>query len=86
MSELSTTWLEGHIVEEDTDFTLSGLCRATGASESQLLAVGVGRGFRDAGRRAADVAGDFEINPSGIALALDLLDEIDALRARITRS
>ena len=102
MSESSTTWLEGHIVEEDTDFTLSGLCQATGASESQLLlwvsegAFGMQDGapqtWRFAGaslyraRVAVRLASDFEINPSGIALALDLLDEIDALRARITRS
>jgi chaperone modulatory protein CbpM len=30
------------------------------------------------------LASDLDINPSGIALALDLLDEIDALRARVT--
>jgi chaperone modulatory protein CbpM len=33
-------------------------------------------------RRACRLAQDLEINPAGIALALDLLDEIEALRAQ----
>jgi chaperone modulatory protein CbpM len=102
MSEPSTTWLEGQIVEEDSEFTLSGLCRATGASESQLVlwvsegAFGVQDGapqtWRFAGaslyraRVAVRLASDFDINAPGIALALDLLDEIESLRAPVTRS
>lgn len=102
MSERSTTWLEGHIVEEDSEFKLSGLCRASGASESQLVlwvsegTFGVQGGaphtWRFTGsslyraRIALRLASDFEINAPGIALALDLLDEIDSLRSRITRA
>jgi chaperone modulatory protein CbpM len=102
MSEPSTTWLEGHIVEEDSEFTLSELCRATGAPES-LLVLWVSEGtfgvqdgaphtWRFTGsslyraRVALRLASDFEINAPGIALALDLLDEIDSLRSRITRA
>jgi chaperone modulatory protein CbpM len=100
MSEPSTIWLEGHIVEDHTEFTLSGLCRATGASEAQLvlwvsegvfgMQDGAPQTWRFAGallcraRVAVRLASDLDINPSGIALALDLLDEIDALRARVT--
>jgi chaperone modulatory protein CbpM len=36
-------------------------------------------------RTAQRLAHDFQINPPGVALALDLLDEIDALRARVKR-
>ena len=36
-------------------------------------------------RLATRLARDFEINASGVALALDLLDEIEALRARLRR-
>jgi chaperone modulatory protein CbpM len=102
MSEASTTWLEGHLIEEDSEFTLSGVCRATGASESQLIlwvaegTFGVQDGapqtwrFKGSSlyrvRVALRLATDFEINAPGIALALDLLDEIDLLRSRIGQS
>ncbi|MFM0209500.1 chaperone modulator CbpM [Paraburkholderia sediminicola] len=36
-------------------------------------------------RKARHLAQDLEINAAGIALALDLLDEIEALRARYPR-
>ena len=37
-------------------------------------------------RLAATLARDLEVNPAGIALALDLMDEIAALRAALRRS
>ncbi|MFM0480771.1 chaperone modulator CbpM [Paraburkholderia strydomiana] len=101
MSEPSTTWIEGHIVEEDSEFTLTGLCRATGASEEQVVlwvsegALGPHEGAPSAWRFkglslchtriALRLVNEFEINAPGIALALDLLEEIDSLRARIGR-
>ncbi len=36
-------------------------------------------------RLATKLARDLEVNPPGVALALDLIDEIDALRARLHR-
>lgn len=36
-------------------------------------------------RRAMSLSRDLEVNPPGVALALDLLDEIEALRARLHR-
>lgn len=36
-------------------------------------------------RLAVWLTGDLEVNPPGVALALDLLDEITALRARLQR-
>jgi chaperone modulatory protein CbpM len=37
-------------------------------------------------RAASRLARDLQINPPGIALALDLLDEIEALKTRAKRS
>ncbi|MFM0514464.1 chaperone modulator CbpM [Paraburkholderia sp. RL17-373-BIF-A] len=36
-------------------------------------------------RLAQRLAHDFQINAPGVALALDLLDEIDSLRSRVKR-
>ena len=93
--------LTGHVVEEEICFTLVELCRVCGANEHELaawVAEGVlepegesastwrfsGASLRRA-QRAVHLARDLEINASGVALALDLLDEIEALRARIQR-
>ncbi|HEV2679366.1 MAG TPA: chaperone modulator CbpM [Rhodanobacter sp.] len=102
MKESVTAFLEGQIVEEDVEFTLVELCRASGASEEQLtLWIAEGaveprgstpREWRFSGaalkrvRTARRLAQDLEINAPGIALALDLLDEINVLRARSRRS
>ncbi|NRO97031.1 MerR family transcriptional regulator [Paraburkholderia sp. NMBU_R16] len=102
MKESVTVFVEGEIVEEDVEFTLVELCRASGASEEQLtlwIAEGAiepqgttplewrfsGAALRRV-RTARRLAQDLEINAPGIALALDLLDEINALRARSRRS
>lgn len=87
------------VVGEDIDLTLSELSRACRVPEEQLVvwvSEGVleasGRQpqeWRFAGhslRRAlvaARLARDLDINLGGVALALDLLDEIAALRARL---
>jgi chaperone modulatory protein CbpM len=36
-------------------------------------------------RKARRLERDFSLNPSGVALALDLLDEIERLRAKLAR-
>lgn len=93
--------MTGRIVENEVRFTLVELCEVCGASEHEITAwveEGVldpegegtstwrftGASLRRA-RRAAHLARDLQINASGIALALDLLDEIEALRARLAR-
>jgi chaperone modulatory protein CbpM len=97
----TTTYLQGQIVDENVEFTLVELSRASGASEEELtLWVSEGvfepRGaqpqeWRFSGaalrrvRTAQRLAHDFQINPPGVALALNLLDEIDALHARMKR-
>jgi len=97
-----TTYFEGQIIEDNAELTLVELCRASGASEQQLtLWVYEGafeprgdepREWRFSGaalRRAATahrLAQDLEINPAGIALILDLLEELDSLRAQSART
>jgi chaperone modulatory protein CbpM len=99
MSESRTAWLEGLIVEEQVEFTLFELCRATDTSEEQLTlwieqgAIEPKHGDENEAprfdgaslrrvRRARRLAHDLEINAAGIALVLDLLDEIEALRGQ----
>ncbi|WP_242684039.1 chaperone modulator CbpM [Paraburkholderia hospita] len=95
-------YFEGEIVEEQVEFTLVELCRASGASEEQLMMWISEGAFEPSGPgpeewrfsgaalnralSAQRLARDFDINASGIALALDLLDEIEALRAQLKRS
>lgn len=93
--------LTGPVVEEQVRFTLVELCRVCGAHEDELVAwvaEGVlepegesasswrfgGASLRRA-QRAAHLTHDLEINASGVALALDLLDEIEALRSQVAR-
>lgn len=93
--------LTGHIVEEELRLTLVELCRVCGASEHELaawVAEGAlepegesaqawqfpGASLRRA-QRAAHLARDLDINPAGVALALDLLDQIEALEAQLAR-
>ena len=89
------------VVEEDVHLSLVELCRACDAQEEQVqlwVVEGVlspigssppewrftGASLRRA-RLALTLTRELEINPPGVALALDLLDRIDALEASIRR-
>lgn len=102
MIQTSITFIQGAVVEEDVHLTLLELCQACRAEEENVLAwvfEGVlepagespenwrfsGESLRRA-QLALRLSRDLEINPPGVALALDLLDEIAALRARLRRS
>ncbi|VWC82596.1 Chaperone modulatory protein CbpM [Burkholderia contaminans] len=101
MKEARTACLQGQVIDERVELTFVELCRISGASEEELTLwvaegaldpLGAGpREWRFSGavlRRVAiaqRLSRDLMINPPGIALALDLLDEIDALRA-VTRA
>ncbi len=102
MIQTSITFIQGAVVEEDVQLTLLELCQACRAEEENVLAwvfEGVlepagespenwrfsGESLRRA-QLALRLSRDLEINPPGVALALDLLDEIAALRARLRRS
>lgn len=99
ISQPASPPLRGAIVEEDIHFTLVELCQACRAPEAHVIAwvvegvlepVGAspeawrfsGPSLRRA-KLALWLTRDLELNPPGVALALDLLDEIAALQARL---
>jgi chaperone modulatory protein CbpM len=101
MANAETRPVRGTIVEEELPLTLAELCQACFASEEHVTAwvfEGVlepageapqnwrftGPSLRRA-RLALWLTRDLEVNPPGVALALDLLDEIAALQARLGR-
>ena len=91
----------GPVVEEEVQLTFVELCRVCHVPEHQLRDwIGEGvleptgaapEEWRFAGaslkrtRVATRLARDFELSAPGVALALDLLDEIESLRARLRR-
>jgi chaperone modulatory protein CbpM len=93
--------LGGKVVEEEIRMTLVELSRVCQVPEDRILGwVGEGvlepqgdspEQWRFAGvslrrtRVAARLTRDLELNPPGVALALELLDEIDALRSQLQR-
>ncbi|SRR6266568_4217738 len=101
MSKADTQAARGSVVEEEIHLTLMELCQACSASEEYVTAwvfegvlepIGAapqewrfsGQSLRRA-RLALWLTRDLEVNPPGVALALDLLDEIAALQARLQR-
>jgi chaperone modulatory protein CbpM len=101
MKQTNMTLIEGRVVEEQVQLTLIELCQACSAEEEHVLTwvfEGVlepagnspqdwrfgGESLRRA-RLALRLSRDLEINAAGVALALDLLDEIAVLRARLQR-
>lgn len=98
-SEESLPQLSGIILEEQTELTLAEVCRACAVhaeyiielvEEGVLVPVGnkpVSWRFTGVHMHRASVSlrlqRDLGINLAGVALALQLLDEIDSLRARI---
>jgi chaperone modulatory protein CbpM len=95
---MSPTAFNVTIVEEELQLSLLELCRATRAPEEQIrtwVVEGVlepvgtspqewrfaGASLRRA-RLALTLTQELEINPPGVALALDLLEQIAALRAQ----
>ena len=90
------------VLDDGVELTLVELCRASRAAEEQvrlwvLEGVLTPRGaapdeWRFAptalrrARRARALTHDLEINTPGVALALDLMDEIESLRASLRRA
>lgn len=101
MAEPISTSLRGPVVEETLQLTLLELCQASGAPQEQISLWVIEGVLQPAGqvphewrfggaslrrtRLAYRLSRDLEINPSGVALALDLLEEIQALRAQLGR-
>lgn len=99
MNENESVYLQGDIVEERVEFTLIELCRITGASSDDFVQWVEEGAFEPQGGRieewrfsgsclrraitAQRLTTDLELNAPGVALALDLLEQIDALHARL---
>lgn len=93
--------LTGTILEEEVVLTMAQLCRASRLSEQRVIELAregviepIGtkpESWRFRGvclrrvRRARRLEEDLGVNTAGIALALDLLDEVERLRARLGR-
>jgi chaperone modulatory protein CbpM len=93
--------LSGDVLEEDVELTLAELCRACQVPAERIFdLVGEGIvdplgqepaqwRFRGVSvwrvRCALRLERDLGVNVAGAALALDLLDELDSLRARLQR-
>jgi len=99
MTERTLTALHGEIVEDNIQFTLIELSTACQTDSAQLVElveegalVPLGndasnwRFYGSALRRACTalrLMRDLHLNAAGVALVLDLLDEVDALSSRL---
>ena len=101
MTQTQITWIEGSIVEEEVYMSIVEISQATRAPEDLIMAwvsEGVlspagsspedwrfsGESLKRA-KTAAHLSHDLELNTPGVALALDLLDEINRLRNQLLR-
>ncbi len=91
--------LQAVVVEEQVEFTLEALCHACGAEPPQIHALIAEGLLQPAGhppdtwrfqgsalpraRKALRLARDLELPLPAVALVMDLLAEIDGLRARL---
>jgi chaperone modulatory protein CbpM len=96
-----TRYLAGFILEDQEELTLDDLCRACAAQselivdlvhEGLLAPLGTAPEvwrFTGVHLHRATVAvrlqRDLGVNPAGAALALELMDELDSLRAQLSR-
>ncbi|MDF3835969.1 chaperone modulator CbpM [Cupriavidus basilensis] len=101
MTDRKMTVLHSVLVEEEVQFTLVELTQACQADIDEVVALveegvltpsgGEARDWRFAGgtltraRAALRLTRDLEMNTAGTAMVLDLLDQIEALRAKLRR-
>ena len=99
MSNTNITVVHGVLVEDDVQFTLVELCRVCAADAEQVIALvdegvltpsgAAAHEWRFGGttlqraRAALRLTRDLDLNAAGTALVLDLLDQIEALRAQL---
>ena len=102
MSPIQTTWIEGTIVENEVFMSIVEISQATRAPEELIMswvtegvlspAGSSPQDWRFSGdslkraKTAAHLTHDLELNTPGVALALDLLDEIHRLRNQLLRA
>lgn len=99
VTDVAVIYRDAHVLEEQAGLTLAELCRACDAQADLLLELVeeglivpsgdsperwsfTGVQLRQA-RVAVRLQRDLGVNPAGAALALQLMDEIDALRQRL---
>jgi len=101
MTQIETTWIEGSIVEDEIHLSIVEISQAVCAPEELIMSwVSEGvlspagsspEDWRFSGdslkraKTAAHLTHDLELNTPGVALALDLLDEISRLRNQLLR-
>jgi chaperone modulatory protein CbpM len=102
MTQTQITWIEGSLVEEEVHMSIVEISQATRAPEDLIMSwvtEGVlsptgsspedwrfsGNSLQRA-KTAAHLAHDLELNSPGVALALDLLEEINRLRSQLLRT
>jgi chaperone modulatory protein CbpM len=102
MTQTQITWIKASVVEEEVHMSIVEISQATRApedlimswvSEGVLSPVGSspedwrfsGESLKRA-KTAAHLSHDLELNTPGVALALDLLDEISRLRNQLVRN
>lgn len=101
MTKIQTTWIEGTVVENEVHMTIVEISQAARAPEELIMswvregvlspAGSSPEDWRFSGdslkraKTAAHLTHDLELNASGVALALDLLDEIARLRNQLLR-
>ena len=101
MTQTQITWIESTIVEDEVHMSIVEISQATRAPEELIMSwVSEGvlspagsspEDWRFSGdslkraKTAAHLTHDLELNTPGVALALDLLDEITRLRNQLLR-
>ncbi len=101
MTQTQITWIEGSVVEDEIHMSIVEISQATRAPEELIMSwVSEGvlspagsspQDWRFSGdslaraKTAAHLTHDLELNTPGVALALDLLDEINRLRSQLLR-
>jgi chaperone modulatory protein CbpM len=102
MREPNPSNIQAPVVEEEIHLTLVELCQACSVPEEQVMAWVLEGVIEPSGERPQDwhftgqslrrarvawrLTRALELNPAGVALALDLLDEIAALKALLRRN
>ena len=101
MNSKNTKLLRGDLIDEDVEMTLAQLCRACEISEAQIIELVEQGIIDPLGPEPAEwrfvsislrrvritrnLQRDLGVNAPGAALALELLEEIEDLRARLRR-
>jgi chaperone modulatory protein CbpM len=98
MNDGTSTWVQAEVMENGVRFNLTQLSRACGADDAEIMAlvdegvvVAIDQGHLlfniqalARARTALRLLHDLELNAHAAALVLDLLDEMDEMRAELT--